>query len=174
MPITAPSLKQISAIGGFDYTSKAAVPMKTFVDAVSAQSTVLDNGRIYVSNNVAASFLTPADADKTNYPLVAGAAATVVGASIILDGTPTAAPGASPNDCVIAVKKGATVIATKTYNNTTALPAAGVASALTLSATPANLDLAAGDVVSVSVTQNGTCHISPSSVQFVIAMIPKA
>lgn len=171
MAITAPSLKQISAIGGFDYTSKASVPMKTFVDAVAAASVVSDNVRTYITDTVPSALL-GAGADKTDYPAVIDAAATVTAVKVILDGTPTVQPGLAPNDLVLSLKKGATVIATRTY--TAALPAAGTASALTLSGTPANLDLAAGDVLAFEVVQNGTCHIAPSSLQLVVAMVPKA
>lgn len=171
MPITAPSLKQISAIGGFDYTSKAAVPMKTFVDAVSAQSVAVDNVRTYITDTVPAALL-GAGADKTDYPAVIDAAATVTAVKVILDGVPGQQPAANPNDLVLTLKKGATVIATRTY--TAAMPAAGVASALTLSGTPANLDLAAGDVLAFEVTQNGACALSPASLQLVVAMVPKA
>lgn len=167
MPLTAPNLKQISAIGGFDYTTKAAVPLQSFLGKVA-------NSTMYVSNQVAGPEMTPAGTDVTHYVFVADAPCTVTAAKIVQGGTPTVAPAAAPNDLKVEVKNGATVVATKTYNNVTLLPAAGTFSALTLSGTAANLDLAAGDVLSLVVTQNGLCELNPSSLTLVVSMIPKA
>lgn len=178
MAITAPSLKQIAAIGGFDYSSKASQPMKDFCDGVASQALTassyqIANNRIYDSGTLAGASLTAAST-YNSYFFVADAACTVTSAKIVFSGTPSVQPAASPNDCVFTVfKNGATVVGTKTYTGNVA--AAGTWVALTLSGTPANLNLAAGDTLTFAVTQNGTCRIGTGSgVTAMVAMVPKA
>jgi hypothetical protein len=178
MAITAPSLRQISAIGGFSYTTKAAQPLKDFcdnvqTDAITATSYQIANARQYAPSTFASASLNAA-ATYTNYPFVANAAATVVSAKVVFTGTPSVQPGVAPNDLVLTVyKNGATVVATKTY--TAAVDAAGTWVALTLSGTAANLNLAANDTLTYEVKQNGTTRVGTASgINFLVAMVPKA
>lgn len=179
MAITAPSLKQISAIGGFDYSSKASQPMKTFCDAVQAEALTatsyqIANAREYSSTMIPGGALSVAGSTVASYSFSADAAATVVGAKIVFTGTPDVQPAASPNDLVLTVyKNGATVVATKTY--AVNVPAAGTWAALTLSGTAANKQLAAGDTLTCEVKMNGLCQLgNGSGVNFQVAMVPKA
>jgi hypothetical protein len=177
MAITAPSLKQISAIGGFSYTTKAAQPLKDFcdgvqTDAITATSYQIANARQYAQSTFAGAALTGA-ATYTNYPFVADAAATVVSAKVVFTGTPSTQPTVG-NDVVLTVyKNGATVVATKTYSGN--VDAAGTWVALTLSGTAANKQLAAGDTLTCVVVQSGTARLGTASgVNFLVAMAPKA
>lgn len=181
MAITAPSLKQISAIGGFDYSSKASQPMKTFCDAVQAEALTassyqIANNREYVQSVFASASLATAGTTVLSYTFSAQAAATVTAAQFTFSGTPSVAPAAAPNDCVLTVyKNGATVVATTTL---VATSAAGTWVAMTLSGTLANKQLAAGDTLTCEVKMNNLCKLGAtpggSGVNFQITMVPKA
>lgn len=177
MAIVAPSLRQISAVGGFDYTSKAAQPLKDFcdsvqTDAITATSYQIANARQYVHSAFAGQALTAATT-YTNYALVADAAATVVSAKIVFTGVPSTQPTVGNAVDLTVYKNGATVVASKSY--TVNVDAAGTWVALTLSGTAANLNLAAGDTLSCVVVQNGTARLGTASgVNFLVAMVPKA
>lgn len=67
----------------------------------------------------------------------------------------TAAGVDATNTCVVEVKDGDTAVATKTFNNTVAFPAAGAAASLTMSA---EVEFAAGDVVTYAVTNGATAN----------------
>lgn len=131
-----------------------------------------DHARQYTGATVAGAALT-GGGTYTAYFHRADAAETVTAAHIVCTGTPSTQPAASPNDLVINVKKGATVVATKTY--ATNMPAAGTWDALTLSGTPADLDLASGDSLTLEIVQNGTARLGPlSGLNLQIAAISKA
>lgn len=77
------------------------------------------------------------------------------------------------NTCVVALKNGATVIATKTFNAVTTFPASGAASTLTLSGTAAELVVDAGEFLSVAVT-NGATADPPATVLQVVGILEVA
>ena len=177
MAIVAPSLRQISAIGGFDYTSKAAQPMKDFCDGVASQALTassyqIANARQYAQSTFASAALTAATT-YTNYSFVADAAATVVSAKIVFTGVPSTQPTVGNAVDLTVFKNGSTVVAAKSY--TVNVDAAGTWVALTLSGTAANLQLAAGDRLTFVVVQSGTARLGTGSgVNFLVAMTPKA
>lgn len=102
-------------------------------------------------------------------------AGTVIDASWHIEGVATQAPVATPgDDIVVQLKSGATVVAEKTYAaGGTALPAAGVFDALTLSVAPGAVDLAAGASLHLLITQNGVSNIAKAG-SFQAAVIPAA
>lgn len=177
MAITAPSLKQISAIGGFDYSSKAAKPMKDFCDAVQAEAVTttsyqIANARQYAQSTFASAALTAATT-YTNYSFVADAAATVVSAKIVFTGVPSTQPTVGNSVDLTVFKNGATQVATKSYTGNA--DAAGTWVSLTLSGTAADKQLAAGDRLTFVIVQSGTARLGTGSgVNFLVAMTPKA
>jgi len=177
MAITAPSLKQISAIGGFSYTTKAAQPLKDFcdnvqTDAITASSYQIANARQYAQSTFAAAALTAATT-YTNYSFIADSAATVVSAKIVFTGVPSTQPTVGNAVDLTVFKNGSTVVATKSYTGNA--DAAGTWVALTLSGTAADKQLAAGDRLTFVIVQNGTARLGTGSgVNFLVAMTPKA
>jgi len=131
-----------------------------------------DNTRLYHQQSIPGAAL-GAGVDNTSYFHIAAAPETITSAKIVMSGTPTAQPAANPNDLVVEVYKNATLVASQTY--VAAMPAAGTYDALVLSGVAGALDLAANDVLSLVITQNGTCALGPASgLSLVVSAVPKA
>lgn len=79
---------------------------------------------------------------------------TVTSVKWMSEGTATSAPAAAPNNMLVEVLKGATVVASKTY---TAPVTPYTWDALTLSAVAGATTVAANDALLFRITQNGTC-----------------
>lgn len=87
------------------------------------------------------------------YVVPAGKKLVLQSASVISQGSPAGVD--ATNTCVVDVKDGSTAVATKTFNNTVAFPAAGTAAALTMSAEAV---FTAGDIVTYAVTNGATAN----------------
>lgn len=91
----------------------------------------------------------------------APAAGTITSIKWLSEGTATVAPDVNPNDLVVEVYKGLTLVGSKTYVD---VVPPNVWDALTLSAVPGALTLAADDAVSIKIVQGGTCDMDASAV----------
>jgi len=101
-----------------------------------------------------------------------GYTATVVSAQVISQGTAAGIDDA--NTSAFVIKKGTDTVASVTFNTAVAFPAAAAAQALTLSATPANLALVAGDSLTIAVTNGATANLPLYLVQVMLKLEPAA
>ena len=100
----------------------------------------------------------------------APAAGTVTAIKWLSEGAASVAPAANPNDLVVEVYKGVTLIGNKTY--VAAVPP-NAWDALTLSVVPGALTLAAADAISIKIVQGGNCDMDTSAV-FQVVVSPAA
>jgi len=127
---------------------------------VGADGTRLDNTVLPVIKEIPSVTQTAGSTQSGVIPWRAPCAGTVVGAYITPTAPPTVAPAANPDDLVVAVyKSGGGTVATKTYNDVTTLPAAGVFDSLgALDAT--HKVLAAGDTLGYSCAAANLCDLA--------------
>ena len=152
-----------------NYKAQLGSFLKALATVVTSLDTALAALRTQYSNVTAAAALNVAGATVTNIAAVPAVPVTITGARVVVAADPAVAPGASPNDLVFKVlKNGSTLVASKTFNNVTALPTAGTSFALTLSSTAADLALAAGDTLSCQIVMNGTTKLN-AAVTFTVA-----
>lgn len=114
-----------------------------------------------------------ADADLTDVAIgvvPAGYAATVIDAQVISAGAAVGIDG--DNTSVFALKVGSTQVAGVTFDATTAFPADGVAEAITL--IPAAVELDAGSVLLLTVTNGTTVNLPAFMVQITLTLTPVA
>jgi len=106
-----------------------------------------------------------ASADPVKYIYYANRAMTILGAWVVTDAAATVAPAANPNDLVTTVKnQGAT---TKLTLTRTSAFTAGTVVAMTIS----DSAIAAGDTLTWTITQNGSCSLgSGTGLRLILAM----
>jgi hypothetical protein len=103
-----------------------------------------------------------ADADFADLPLWKLPYDTeIVGVILLSEGTASGIDAS--NTCIVALKVNSTTIALQTYDNTTTFPAKSAGAAIPLAA--ANVRRAAGDIITLSVTNGSTANPPIFSVQ---------